>query len=72
VRGLTLGISEQYRYILGPLLFLKLLEISKQKGFLRWEIGWVLENNAIVQNIFKKINGKLYKRYRIFVKELEE
>jgi len=31
-----------------------------------------LENNAIVQNIFKKINGKLYKRYRIFVKELEE
>jgi len=70
VRGITLGISEQYRYILGPLLFLKLLEISKQKGFLRWEIGWVLENNVIVQNIFKKINAKLYKKYRIFVKEL--
>ena len=31
---------------------------------MRWEIGWVLENNVIVQNIFKKINAKLYKNIK--------
>jgi len=70
VRGLTLGISEKYRFILGPLLFLKILEVSKKRGYLKWEIGWVLEDNAIVNNVLKKIGARPYKRYRIFIKQI--
>ena len=71
VRGLTLGIIKKYRYILGPLFYSKIGEISKKKGYFNWEIGWVLEDNNIVNNaIMRKLNPKLYKKYRIFAKDL--
>ncbi|MCD6255402.1 MAG: N-acetyltransferase, partial [Deltaproteobacteria bacterium] len=47
VRGLTLGIIKKYRYILGPLFYSKIGEISREKGYFNWEIGWVLEDNNI-------------------------
>jgi len=71
VRGLTLGIIKEYRYILGPLFYSKIGEISREKGYFNWEIGWVLEDNNIVNNaIMRKLNPKLYKKYRIFAKDL--
>jgi len=71
VRGLTLGIKKEYRYILGPLFYSKIGEISREKGYFNWEIGWVLEDNNIVNNaIMRKLNPKLYKKYRIFAKDL--
>ena len=71
VRGLTLGIIKKYRYILGPLFYSKIGEISREKGYFNWEIGWVLEDNNIVNNaIMRKLNPKLYKKYRIFAKDL--
>lgn len=70
-RGLTVGIKREYRRALGPLLYSKIAEISKKKGYLKWEIGWVLEDNNIVNNsIMRKLNPRLYKKYRIFVKDL--
>jgi len=71
VRGLTLGIKKKYRYILGPLLYSKIGEISKKKGYFNWEIGWVLEDNATINNVMDKLNAKLYKRYRVFIKEID-
>jgi len=70
-RGLTVGIKKEYRHTLGPLLYLKIAEVSKEKGYHKWEIGWVLEDNNIVNNaIMRKLNPKLYKKYRIFAKDL--
>lgn len=70
-RGLTVGIKKEYRRILPSLLYSKIVEISKKKGYLKWEIGWVLEDNDFVNKaIMRKLNPKLYKKYRIFIKDL--
>lgn len=71
-RGLILGIMEGYRHIgLDLLLYMRLAEQAKKKGYLKWEISWILEDNAAVNNVLRKrLNAKLYKKYRIFEKRL--
>ncbi|UCG93544.1 MAG: GNAT family N-acetyltransferase [Candidatus Aerophobus sp.] len=72
LRGLTMGVTKECRHTgVEVLLYFKIAEISRAKGCPRYEISWVLEDNAPLNNLLtKKLNAQLYKKYRIFGKDL--
>lgn len=71
LRLLLLGILEGFRKRgVDALLFTEAFRYGKGKGYRRVEFSWVLEDNYPVQNIIKMVNGRLYKRYRIYEMEI--
>jgi hypothetical protein len=70
-----LGIRKKYRghrkyAALSAYLYAKLNESGKRVG-IRWgELSWTLEDNGPVNVGIKFMGGKIYKRYRIYEKEL--
>ncbi|MBI5740905.1 MAG: N-acetyltransferase [Nitrospirae bacterium] len=66
-RLLLLGIKEGYRRRgVDSLLFIEGLKALHKKGYRRMEYSWVLEDNYAVQRIIETMNGRLYKKYRIY------
>lgn len=72
LRGLTMGVIKECRHTgVEVLLYFKIAEVSRAKRCPRYEISWVLEDNAQLNNLLtKKLNAKLYRKYRIFSKDL--
>jgi hypothetical protein len=72
-RGTVFGFKEQYRKIGLPLVAFDycnrvLRDPRKRTSFL--ELGWNLEDNRDINQFDLDVGGKIYKRYRIFRKEL--
>jgi len=72
-RGVVFGFKEQYRKLGLPLVAFDyvnriLREPRKRASFL--ELGWNLEDNRDINQFDADVGGKIYKRYRIFRKEL--
>jgi len=66
-RLLLLGIKKGARKRgVDSLLFIEGLKALHKKGYKRMELSWVLEDNYPVQRIIEAINGRLYKKYRIY------
>lgn len=71
VRLLLLGIKKEYRNKgVDALLFREGFKALKKGGYKRAEFSWILEDNIAVQRIVEMVNGRLYKKYRIYEKEL--
>jgi GNAT superfamily N-acetyltransferase len=71
LRLLLLGVKPGYRRRgVDSLLFIEGLKTMLQKGFKRVEFSWILEDNYPVQRIIETFKGKLYKKYRIYEKEI--
>lgn len=71
LRLLLLGIKREYRNKgIDALLFREGFEGVKKGGYKRVEFSWVLEDNIPVQRIIEMIGGRLYKKYRIYEKEI--
>ncbi len=67
VRLLLLGVKEDFRRRgVDALLFTKAFKYGKKKNYKRVEFSWILEDNYPVQNLIKMVNGRLYRRYRIY------
>ncbi|GAB4534354.1 MAG: hypothetical protein Fur0020_00890 [Thermodesulfovibrionia bacterium] len=67
LRLLLLGIREGFRRRgVDALLFSEAFRYGKGKGYKRVEFSWVLEDNHPIQNIIRMVNGRLYKRFRIY------
>jgi GNAT superfamily N-acetyltransferase len=67
VRLLLLGIREGFRRRgVDSLLFIEGLKALHKKGYRRMEFSWVLEDNYAVRRIIETMEGRLYKRYRIY------
>lgn len=67
VRLLLLGIKEGFRRRgVDSLLFIEGLRAVHKRGYKRAEFSWVLEDNYPVRRIIDTIEGRLYKKYRIF------
>jgi len=72
-RLLLLGIKEGYRRRgVDSLLFIEGLKALHNKGYRRMEYSWVLEDNYAVQRTIETMNGRLYKKYRIYEGELRK
>ncbi|MCV9387711.1 hypothetical protein [Reichenbachiella ulvae] len=71
VRVITLGIVEEYRKLgIDAYFYYKSFEESQRKNHEYGEASWVLESNEMMNNALKKINGKVYKRHRLFKKAI--
>ncbi len=70
-----LGIRKKHRHLrkyagLSTYLYVKLNESGRRCG-IRWgELSWTLEDNAPVNVAIKFMGGKVYKRYRLYEREL--
>jgi len=70
-RLLLLGIKEGARKRgVDSLLFIEGLKALHKNGYRRMELSWVLEDNYPVQRIIETMNGRLYKKYRIYEREV--
>jgi ribosomal protein S18 acetylase RimI-like enzyme len=70
-RLLLLGIREGFRRRgIDAVLLSEGLKALKKHGFRRVEFSWVLEDNYPVQRIIDTVQGRLYKKYRIYEKKL--
>jgi len=71
-RLLTLGIKEKYRKIgIDVLLYWHSLDYALKKGYKWCEFSWILEDNILTNRAAEMMGGMLYKRYRIYEKELK-
>lgn len=71
IRVLTMGVKEKYRKKgIEGLLYLASFKAAMRRGYERAEMSWVLEDNTLMQKGCELMGGKLYKKYRIFEKQL--
>lgn len=71
VRVLALGTLQEYRKLgIDVCFYVRNILTAKEKGIKRAEASWILENNAPMNNALLHIGGKVYRKYRIFEKDL--
>jgi GNAT superfamily N-acetyltransferase len=70
-RMLALGVVEDYRGRgIEVMMILKAIEIAKKLGWEWGELSWTLEDNIKINKTIEKFGGKVYKKYRIYRKDL--
>jgi GNAT superfamily N-acetyltransferase len=71
IRILTMGVKEEYRKKgIEGLLYLEAFKAAMKKGYGRAEMSWILEDNVLMQRGCELMGGKLYKKYRIYEKNI--
>jgi len=70
-RVLTLGVIEKYRAKgLESALLIEGLKVGFEAGVRESEASWILEDNVAMCRILEAIGGRVYKRYRIYEKQI--
>lgn len=71
-RIMLFGILPQYRLQGLPMLLLEaMLDLARKKPDFKWVEGsWVLEDNVAIDQLIEDFCGQLYKRYRIYRREI--
>ncbi|GAB3902288.1 GNAT family N-acetyltransferase [Larkinella knui] len=71
IRVLTLGVLEGYRKLgIEACLYASVIKNTYGTKITGGECSWMLEDNYLMNHAIEQINGVLYKRYRLFEKEL--
>ncbi|MHB8880338.1 MAG: N-acetyltransferase [Thermodesulfovibrionales bacterium] len=71
LRVMLLGVKKEYRNKgIEALLFREGFKPIKKGGYERVEFSWILEDNLPVQRTIETMEGRLYKKYRIYEKPL--
>ena len=71
IRILVLGAMKQYRRLgIETIFHVRLIRNGLKRGINRAEGSWILENNIMANRAMETMNGKLYKKYRIYEKTL--
>ncbi|HJX32483.1 MAG TPA: N-acetyltransferase [Thermodesulfobacteriota bacterium] len=70
-----MGVCRRYQEtLLGPALAIMLIDAARipavRRGIRNVEMSWILEDNMRMRTIIESIGGTVYKRYRIYGKEL--
>ena len=70
-RVIALGLSREYQsYGYAAALYRKIVTDGTKSGYHQSEIGWVLEDNLMMNRAAEMLGSRLYKRYRIYEKTL--
>lgn len=74
-RLIILGIRKKFRHVkrfggLSAALYVEMNDRGKKLGMEWGELSWTLEDNAPVNLGIKMMGGKIYKKYRVFSKDL--
>jgi GNAT superfamily N-acetyltransferase len=71
IRVMAMGVSEEFRKKgIEGLLYLESFKAAVKKGYERAEFSWILEDNILMQRGCELMGGKLYKKYRIYEKNI--
>ena len=71
VRVLALGVKEEYRKLgIEACFYAGLIRRTTERGMKGGECSWILEHNELMNKGIQNMNGKVYKRYRIYEKPL--
>lgn len=71
VRVITLGVIEDYRRMgIEACFYAQIIKKAGEKKLRGGEASWVLEHNELMNKAMQNINGKVYKRYRVYQKAL--
>lgn len=71
LRVLTLGVVEGYRKLgIEASLYGNIIRNGTAKHIRSAECSWMLEDNYLMNHAIEQINGKLYKRYRLYEKKI--
>lgn len=67
IRIILLGVMNDYRRMgIEGIFYAKVISRCKANGISSAEASWVLENNEMMNKGLEKINGEIYKTYRIY------
>ena len=73
IRAMVFGILNEYRHTgVSYLLYSELNKNAIGKGYEWCETSWQLEDNEPVNRFVESLGGDVYKKYRIFEKEILE
>ncbi len=71
VRILALGVKEEYRKKgIEAIFFAKNIKAAQKHGKLGGEASWILNDNEMMKKGAEKLNGELYKTYRLYYKDI--
>ncbi|MEO5594792.1 MAG: hypothetical protein ABIR15_08360 [Chitinophagaceae bacterium] len=71
IRIITLGVIAGYRKMgIETVFYADIIKQVQRKGITTAEASWVLEDNYLMNKAIQDINGKPYKKYRIFEKHI--
>ena len=70
-RLILLGIKEEFRGRgLDSLLYYEVIKNARKRGYHQGEFSWVLEDNVLTTRASEMLGGRVYKKYRIYGKQL--
>jgi GNAT superfamily N-acetyltransferase len=73
VRVIALGVIEAYRRRgVDALLYYETAKAAARQGYTWAEASWILETNDAMNRPIELLGGRVYKKYRLFEKELEK
>lgn len=71
LRVLALGVKEEYRKLgIEACFYAAIIRRANERKMSGGEASWILEHNELMNKGIERINGKVYKRYRIYEKPL--
>lgn len=71
LRIMALGVLEPYRKLgIEACFYAAVMKRGLERGFQMAEASWILEHNDMMNKGIEHMNGKVYKRYRIYEKTL--
>ena len=71
LRSLIMGMLKEYRLTgISVLLFTETAKAARKLGYEWCETSWNLEDNHLINKFDETIGGRLYKKYRIYEKEI--
>ncbi|MFP5039868.1 hypothetical protein [Parasediminibacterium sp. JCM 36343] len=71
VRVLALGVVEGYKKQgIEAVFYASMIRRAKERNMRGGEASWILEHNELMKSGIESMNGKVYKKYRIYKKEL--
>lgn len=71
VRVFALGTMKEYRRLgIDVCFYVRNILTAREKGIVRGEASWILENNEPMNRALIHINGKVYRRYRLYQKDI--
>jgi hypothetical protein len=66
-----LGVIEGYKKLgIEACFYASIIERATTNNFRAGEASWILEDNFLMNKGIQNINGKVYKKYRLFEGEL--
>jgi len=71
VRIIALGTRSAYRRLgIDVCFYVRNMKTAKRKGIIYGEASWILENNDQMNRALEHINGRVYRKYRLYEKNI--